>query len=442
VAALACLLGPALFQHGEAVAAPARTVAESAHSVQFDALSRREVDALAVDANVAEAPVGLETPRSLLKPVEQMHDGNVCADNEELFEGLCYHKCSLLTLGKETIRSTPWSCCAAEPCIVPSHEAVEVGTKPACSGFDVSGTGGCPHKPGACLTDEELHLGQCYKRCDVLTNGQYPHRLAAMTCCKTDRFMGCLNFRNVETRPSFAVGGGAGDHDPSTPAQVHAPDQSLTEEASGAEASPNSVAAAAVSPQSRPESLLVLDGSRNCSIIEELYGGLCYRKCNLLTYGEYPIRTSSWSCCANHPCGIMNQKGSVGTAILCNGYDVSGDGKCPRAPGGKSCAPDEEDLLGVCYRKCALLTKGEAPHRVAAATCCKTQDRLGCLDVFKNDVTSDSFDVGSGIAAQEPSFQQAAKVTASSGPPAGMQDAWLPHVDLNHEASAFMMKKK
>lgn len=46
-------------------------------------------------------------------------------------------------------------------------------------GYDVSGDEaghGCPHKPGTCLVNEEFSLGKCYRRCDELTDGQYPYR--------------------------------------------------------------------------------------------------------------------------------------------------------------------------------------------------------------------------------------------------------------------------
>lgn len=405
--ALACLLGVALLWSGPSLT-PRRSADKPEHSlessVQFDALHRKALDgvptkSLAAMADAAQAAIdSTGASGQQLTPAVTL-DGNPCAGNEELFEGLCYHKCSLLTEGKDPIRSSPWSCCSEPPCLVPSHENFKVGLQPVCSGYDVNGAGGCPHKPGSCLVNEELHLGQCYEKCAILTNGAFPHRVAAATCCKTDGW-GCIDPRNDKTSAAFAVGGGVGDHDPSTPATVHAPEESPAQAAAEASAEASSKAAAVVAtgpPRNKPE-LAVFQGSKNCSITEELYGGLCYRKCNLLTYGEYPIRTSSWTCCAGHPCGLFNEKGEIGHSVLCNGFDISGDGKCPSAPGGVSCAVDEEDFLGVCYGKCSMLTKGEFPYRIAAATCCKTQNKLGCLNFLKNDMTSDSFNVGSAVA--------------------------------------------
>ena len=33
----------------------------------------------------------------------------------------------------------------------------------------------CPHTPGACLKDEELYLGTCFKQCSILTNRRHFH---------------------------------------------------------------------------------------------------------------------------------------------------------------------------------------------------------------------------------------------------------------------------
>lgn len=152
-----------------------------------------------------------------------------------------------------------------------------------------------------------------------------------------------------------------------------------------------------VAQDARPQPLAPSDASKECAVDEELYAGLCYRKCSLLTYGQNPIRTSSWTCCRSHPCGLLNQKGSVGHKILCNGFDISGEGSCPKVPGMPTCGQDEEQHLGACYKKCAILTQGAYPHRVAAATCCKTGG-VGCLDIFRNVRTSDAFNVGAGEA--------------------------------------------
>ena len=45
-----------------------------------------------------------------LAPQENLHDSNPCADDEEIFEGLCYAKCSILSGGMRPVR------CAAHIC--------------------------------------------------------------------------------------------------------------------------------------------------------------------------------------------------------------------------------------------------------------------------------------------------------------------------------------
>merc|ERR1719433_1345477 len=75
-----------------------------------------------------------------------------------------------------------------------------------------------------------------------------------------------------------------------------------------------------------------------CMENEELFQNLCYRKCQLLTEGAFPLRSSAWTCCKAAEitgCFIKNQDRGLG---LCSGYDVAGDGKsCPRSPG--QCLP-------------------------------------------------------------------------------------------------------
>ena len=45
--------------------------------------------------------------------------------------------------------------------------------------------GACPHKPGACLKNEELFLGVCYKQCRLLkgTNGVSTNGVTAFVLC-------------------------------------------------------------------------------------------------------------------------------------------------------------------------------------------------------------------------------------------------------------------
>eukprot|EP00437_Effrenium_voratum_P015224 CAMPEP_0181455512 /NCGR_PEP_ID=MMETSP1110-20121109/30797_1 /TAXON_ID=174948 /ORGANISM="Symbiodinium sp., Strain CCMP421" /LENGTH=287 /DNA_ID=CAMNT_0023579901 /DNA_START=64 /DNA_END=927 /DNA_ORIENTATION=+ len=176
-----------------------------------------------------------------LTPKENLHDDNPCGDDEELFEALCYSKCSILTGGMKPVRCAAHIC---EPlnqngqhkCELSRNAIESVLSSPSlmpCHGYDVAGTREgkkrCPHPPGICLKDEELYLGTCFKKCNILTNGAFPHRKAFATCCKADSLFQCLMPGQAKTDQAFAEGGGFGDHDPNTPAQAHAPMESLTE---------------------------------------------------------------------------------------------------------------------------------------------------------------------------------------------------------------------
>lgn len=163
-------------------------------------------------------------------PKESLHDGNLCADDEEENLGLCYEKCSTLTKGEYPIRTTAWSCCKEQPCTFFNSKF----TNPLsiCEGFDVSGDKegkACPHRPGTCLVNEEFNLGMCFKKCAILTNNKYPYRSAASTCCRYNSHWACLDPLNTFTSPEFNVGGGEGDGSAATPGTMHAPMPELTE---------------------------------------------------------------------------------------------------------------------------------------------------------------------------------------------------------------------
>eukprot|EP00420_Gonyaulax_spinifera_P034708 CAMPEP_0197880306 /NCGR_PEP_ID=MMETSP1439-20131203/8162_1 /TAXON_ID=66791 /ORGANISM="Gonyaulax spinifera, Strain CCMP409" /LENGTH=340 /DNA_ID=CAMNT_0043499859 /DNA_START=86 /DNA_END=1108 /DNA_ORIENTATION=+ len=160
-----------------------------------------------------------------------MHDGNPCEDDEELYSGLCYKKCSLLTGGTSILRTSAWSCCkqaAVLKCLGEEQKTdVEI-----CAGYGVSGdsTGnGCPHAPGGCLRNEEFFLGICYKMCSFLTYDKLPFRCGPDTCCKTSSWLSFLDLENCDTNARYGVGGGVGDHNKITPAIMHLPLSALTE---------------------------------------------------------------------------------------------------------------------------------------------------------------------------------------------------------------------
>jgi len=180
--------------------------------------------------------------QGVLKPAEDTHDGNPCASDEELHAGLCYQTCSLLTSGQYQVRQSAFACCETASCPPFKFFGKKCckTTFGMCTGHDIAGmregTKICPHKPGACLADEEMYLDVCYMKCSLLTQGKYPHRTASATCCKTTG-MACLaedgasdgfNGQSI-THPTLAVGGGCGDQSNTTHCKPHVPQQSVTE---------------------------------------------------------------------------------------------------------------------------------------------------------------------------------------------------------------------
>ncbi|CAE7244542.1 unnamed protein product [Symbiodinium sp. CCMP2456] len=170
---------------------------------------------------------GVFTPMSLptsvagpsaIAPKADLNDGNPCNDDEEKFEGICYKKCSILTDGTHNIRTTAFTCCAAEKIEECGFNNQEMKIA-LCDGFDVAGDingqkGACPHNKGNCYANEELFLGQCYKKCSELTGGVYHNRISSFSCCKMDSYMQCNPFAFVDSQvksdPSFNVGGEPG----------------------------------------------------------------------------------------------------------------------------------------------------------------------------------------------------------------------------------------
>mmetsp|Transcript_178 Transcript_178/g.669 ORF Transcript_178/g.669 Transcript_178/m.669 type:complete len:237 (+) Transcript_178:82-792(+) len=136
-------------------------------------------------------------------------------------------------------------------------------------------------------------------------------------------------------------------------------------------------------------------GAAACEGNEELFHGLCYKKCSLLTAEEMPVRASASSCCQRWPCRLGGQRVAKGT---CQGFGVggkcSGEGCCPHRP----CRQDQELSQGACHRKCSLLTGGEYPHRLTAEMCCKTAQGGLCLQAGQSK-TSESSRAGEGEVA-------------------------------------------
>mmetsp|Transcript_12221 Transcript_12221/g.35038 ORF Transcript_12221/g.35038 Transcript_12221/m.35038 type:complete len:280 (-) Transcript_12221:179-1018(-) len=213
--------------------------ANALRAVGFDDAGEQRAELALKEAGDIAKKGGNQT----LTPREHLHDGNPCADDEEFFGGLCYDKCAALTDGKYAFRQSAWSCCNKANCgpnIFALHTCC-VTHMGICSGYDIAGVQEgdkiCPHKPGACMADEELFLDLCYMKCSLLTKGLYPYRTAPATCCKSSHGLGCLLEEGAKdgldgqaiTNAELAVGGGCGDNKDSTPCQPHEPQQSLTE---------------------------------------------------------------------------------------------------------------------------------------------------------------------------------------------------------------------
>jgi len=173
--------------------------------------------------------VGEENAAAPITAVANTTDGNPCMDDEEYFNNLCYKKCSILTQGSNPVRTSAWTCCEKKPCGF-SNTKHDVGM---CSGFSVGGGNrkACPHAAGSCLENEEFFLGQCYKKCSILTNNEYPNRMMSGTCCKT-KGKSCFFPSNVKSSTDYNIGGGKDDGNSNTPAKPHPPIPALTEGAS------------------------------------------------------------------------------------------------------------------------------------------------------------------------------------------------------------------
>lgn len=115
-----------------------------------------------------------------------------CLTNEELYQNLCYKKCSILSQDMYPYRTASNSCCKEEgPCYdTTKYKTVGLG----CNGWGIGGgaAGGpraCSHVPMLqCGTNEEMYpqsSGLCYRKCAILTNNTRPLREGPATCAGT-----------------------------------------------------------------------------------------------------------------------------------------------------------------------------------------------------------------------------------------------------------------
>lgn len=289
-------------------------------------------------------------PRSLVGLQE-----NVCLPDEELFQGLCYMRCSILTNGNAPYRQSASECCKDSNffCLFMGN------TKSPYFGM---GGGQSPpttaaHAPkvgGICDADghgsEESFNGLCYKKCSVLTGGKFPVRVNPTECCGGGT-LECLSGKgNVSGNAEFGAG-------------VHAPGEEKSE----------------MTARSRMSML--------CLPNEEEYLGNCYQKCSQLSEGKANKRVSPEGCCTCTPgpfeplCCMwpFNVKTQPSYNVGTNYYGKTAP---PHPPGfSVRCGDSEESFDSLCYKKCSLLTDSKMPHRHGPTKCCRdTSTNSTCAD--------------------------------------------------------------
>jgi len=158
-----------------------------------------------------------------LHDLSPVGDGETCGKDEELHDGLCYKRCSLLTDDREPFRASAFQCCdRTPPCDLGGSSISMVPCSGNAVGGEISGNG-CPHRPGGCLHDEELLSDMCYMQCSLLTYGMLKHRNTANACCKSKSPLAMLELGGCDVDAKYAVGGGKSDGNPDTPAAPHPP---------------------------------------------------------------------------------------------------------------------------------------------------------------------------------------------------------------------------
>lgn len=145
----------------------------------------------------------------------------------------------------------------------------------------------------------------------------------------------------------------------------------LSEEAQGMPGMPIGYDGDPNGEQSRPGH----GGKPGCCSTEEEFGGLCYKKCSVLTNMTHPNRIAPDACCRAKSVECMLPSNvKVEGFFPGSGFNVAGDGGHPHPMG--MCDGNEELHLGMCYKKCSILTSSEYPIRSAVDTCCK---KMPCL---------------------------------------------------------------
>ncbi|CAJ1373480.1 unnamed protein product, partial [Effrenium voratum] len=322
-----------------------------------------------------------------------------CMHDEEEFSGLCYMKCSLLTGGRAPQRISPAQCCQNDNGILcalfddmeATSDALDVGGGAAIHN--------APHAPGVggiCTEEEESYQGLCYPKCSTMTNGQSPIRVSPFDCCRGTQ-VECLEGKGQYASASDFAGAKIPEtKDNGRPGELVDPacrsGPSKLEEFS---LSSGFGSLLGFRPWSERVANLM---EASCEDDEDIFNGLCYAKCSVLTYGQAKIRTGpdscctcekgplSWACCALP----WNALSDAGFAVA---LDDSGLDGSPHPPGmSVRCSQGEELFAGICYKSCADVTEGKMPHRVNADSCCKFADMSQCMASPDNMVTSVNLD--------------------------------------------------
>lgn len=134
-----------------------------------------------------------------------------------------------------------------------------------------------------CNSGEKLFMSLCYVDCGKATSGVFTQRTDSCTCCKAHP---CLELPGMYNKDCLMFNRGADGNQPESPR--------LT----------------------------------NCKYEhEELWGGLCYMKCSLLTESKYPHRTGMNTCSDDTYGG--NWTMGFGP---CSGFGIGGDNCMPHIP--------------------------------------------------------------------------------------------------------------
>lgn len=103
-----------------------------------------------------------------------------------------------------------------------------------------------------------------------------------------------------------------------------------------------------------------------CKKDERLFQNLCYIDCGKATEDQHPFRVDSCTCCKEVPCVQLAGRFTKN----CEQLDVGDDDFRPAPPPLPNChTPNEELFMGLCYKKCSILTKSKYPTRTGMNTC-------------------------------------------------------------------------